>query len=192
MTDRVYGGSSIEEVCDRIEKHGQFIHREDAEKNADFVQIIPCALLTYNGDLFLFQRRETDPKYRLYGKTTILQGCHTTKQGSADIPKLLESALQDKISRSLFISRVFSIDPFAYCWERDDPKGRQHLGIIFRLNINNQQMAIDLKKKEFRKKRGHGLIGRFSSYKEIISSQDDLSLESWSRSIMLNYFGEGK
>ena len=92
--------------------------------------------------------------------------------------------MQERVSRSLFLSRVFSIDALGYCWDREDRHSSQHFGIIYKIHIDNRHTTIDLKKKEFRKRRGHGLIGKFSNIQEIKANQDELQLESWSRAIL--------
>lgn len=167
-----------------ITSHGRFMLRDEAEARSDYVQVIPCGLLTYESQVFLFQRKETDPKYRLYGKTTIWQGCHVMKQEGMSIPELLETALRERVSRSLFLSRVFPTDNLGYCWDREDPKGSRHFGVVYRIRIDNPHTAVDLKKKEFRKQRSHGLIGQFADLQQLAASRDELSLETWSRAIL--------
>jgi hypothetical protein len=44
----------------------------------------------------------------------------------------------------------------------------------------------DLRKKEFRRQRGHGLMGQFVPVAELVARQDDLNLESWSQTILNN------
>lgn len=169
-----------------ISTYGKFMRREEAEKRPGYVQIIPCGLLTRDDKVFLFQRKETDPKYRLYGKATIWQGCHVSERKGEKIPEGLKSVLQERISRSLFLSRVFPVEALGYCWDRDDPLSSQHFGLIHRIHIDNPHTAIDLKKKEFRKRRGHGLIGTFESIPDIRKNLEKLQLESWSRSIIMS------
>jgi len=179
-----FGHHATESALSCISSHGRFVLRDAAEAQPDYVQVIPCGLLTYESQVFLFQRKETDPKYRLYGKTTIWQGCHVAKQEGMSIPELLETALRERVSRSLFLSRVFPTDTIGYCWDREDPKGSRHFGVIYRIHIDNPHTAVDLRKKEFRKQRGHGLIGQFADLQQLVASRDELSLETWSRAIL--------
>ncbi len=185
-----FGEGAIQSAYKCITDHGQYIKRDDVERDENFVQIIPSALLTYDDEVFLFQRKETDPKYRLYGKSTIWQGCHVSKVIGTDFKQILRNTLQERVSRSLFLSRVFPIEEYGYCWDRNIPSSNQHFGIIFKISIDNKQTAIDLRKKEFRKKRGHGLIGQFADFKEIYRRVDELGLETWSRSIIKYIVGD--
>ena len=186
-----FGDEASKSVMACISSFGCFMRREDAESDLTHVQIIPCGLLTNEErGVFLFQRKETDPKYRLYGKTTIWQGCHVTKKEDADPAALLRPALMDRVSRSLFLSRVFPVKLLGYCWDPNDPGSSRHFGVIHRIDINNPHTAADLKKKEFRKQRGHGWIGQFvDDWQGLVDGIEELNIESWSQAI-LKAFGE--
>ena len=166
-----FGEKAVNDAISCIKEYGRFMSRVDAELESAYVQIIPCGLLTYEDQVFLFQRKEADPKYRLYGKATIWQGCHVTKGEGTSIPELLKSTLQERVSGSLFVSRVFAAEPAAYCWDRDDAKSSRHFGLVYKISIDNPHTAMDLKKKEFRKKRGHGLIGESVDLGDLIGHE---------------------
>jgi len=179
-----FGPEAIKQAVNLVEAHGQFMPRERAEDNFDYVQVIACGMLEHNKRVFVFQRRDTDPKYRLYGKATILQGCHISNRENQSIRTRLETALLEKLSRTLFLSRTLPSEPIGYCWDKDDDISGRHLGIVHRVKIDNPHTASDLQKKEFRKKRGHGIAGQFYDLKDL--TKDDVSkmLETWSHAIM--------
>ncbi len=179
-----FGGIAVEKALKCISASGCFMRRATAESDPAYVQIVPCGLLTYENRVFLFQRKESDPKSRLYGRTTIWQGCHVPRQGVLDMPDLLKTTLLNRISGSLFLSRVFPIEPLGYCWDRDNENSNRHFGVGYRIDINNPFTAMDLRKKEFRKRRGYGLIGQFAERQALAAKQDELNLESWSRAIL--------
>jgi predicted NUDIX family phosphoesterase len=189
-------GGAFDEVSLRgalkcVTESGFFIHRAEAESDsrADLVQIVSCATLWCDKRVFLFQRKENDPKYRLYGKTTIWQGCHVGKREGVSIRDLLLEELRDRIARSLFLSRVFPTELLGYCWDATDPHSSRHFGFVFRMEIDNPHTAADLRKKEFRKKRGHGWVGQFDAVSDLRSNQDPLNLETWSRAILRHVGG---
>src|SRR4029077_76131 len=66
-----FGSAAVERIVAAIKAHGTFVLRAEAEGNKDLVQIVSCGMLMYGERVFVFQRKETDRKYRLYGKTTI-------------------------------------------------------------------------------------------------------------------------
>ena len=180
----LFGENAVNDVIKCVKEHGQFVSREVAENQDSLVQIIPCGLLTYQDEIFLFQRKESDPKYRLYGKTTIWQGCHVSQQESIEMADLLAGTLSERISKSLFLSRVFHSSPLGYCWDDSNPDSSRHFGVVYRITIDNPHTAADLKKKEFRRQRGHGLSGQFLELQQIEERSDELKLETWSQTIL--------
>ena len=171
-------------IVECISTFGRYIRRSVAEKDTAYVQIIPCGILIYNQQVFVFERKERDPKYVLYGKMTIWQGCHVAKQEGLGGEELLKSALLQRITRSLFLSRMFSLDFIEYCWDSDDEKSNRHMGVMFRVKIENDHTAVDLRKKEFRTARGHALAGGFMDFAKLTSEELIPHLESWSAAIL--------
>ncbi len=148
-----FGAQAIESVFECVSAYGRFMPRAEAESLEGYVQIVPCGILSHRGEVFVFQRKESDPKYRLYGKSTLWEGCHVSKREGLGLPDVLKTALLERVSRSLFLSRVFPIQALGYCWDRDDAKSSRHLGIVYRIDIDNPNTATDLRKKEFRRGR---------------------------------------
>jgi predicted NUDIX family phosphoesterase len=169
-----------------INEHGRYVSRADAEANQNYVQIVSCGLLFHNDDVFLFERKERDPKYKLFGQSAIWRGAHVPKaKGGAKVA--LTSALSNRLSQSLFLSHPFDLEFVGYCWEPNNSKSNQHLGVMFRAEISNEHTAADLRKKEFRHGRGHGLAGRFVPWKQIKSSESALKLEGWSKAVIQGF-----
>lgn len=181
-----FGDDAVRDAIKCIQDNGSFMRRDEAESNFDYVQIIPCGILANKDkdEVFLFQRKETDPKSLLYGKTTIWQGCHVSKCGETNISELLQNVLLERVSRSLFLSRVFPISALGYCWDKDDKAGSRHFGMAYRIEIDNLHTAVNLRNKEFKKRRGHGIGGRFVHWDELKSEEINSTLESWSRAIL--------
>jgi len=167
-----------------VSKHGKFMRRSLAEGDSDHVQIIPCGVLMHGQDVFIFERRERDPKYALYGKNTIWQGCHVPRQEGQHGEELLKAALLERITRSLFLSRMFPLEYVGYCYEPDTESSSRHFGVIFRVLIDNDHTAADLRKKEFRTARGHGLAGGFTNIETFASDDLTSGMENWSRAIL--------
>ena len=179
-----FGDDAVRDATKCIQDNGSFMRRDEAKSNFDYVQIIPCGILANEDEVFLFQRKETDPKSLLYGKTTIWQGCHVSKYGETKISELLQNVLLERISRSLFLSRVFPISALGYCWDIDDKAGSRHFGMAYRIEIDNLHTAVNLRRKEFKKRRGHGIGGRFVRWDELKGEEINSTLESWSRAIL--------
>jgi predicted NUDIX family phosphoesterase len=152
------------------------------------VQIIPSGILAHNDKVFIFRRKEADSKYRLYGKTTILEATHTVKPiETQDYGALLEDALSKRIARSLFIARKFPMKLVGYCWDRDEVNSKRHFAVVFEVQIDSEATADDLRKKEFRRWRGPSRAGEFMSWQDLDRQAQDLNLEPWSRSIVWHH-----
>lgn len=108
------------------------------------------------------------------------------RRDEQNIRSLIEQSLLERISHALFLSRLFPITPLGYACDRDDERSSRHLGLVYRIEIDNPHTATDLRKKEFRRQRGHGLLGQFASAAKLISQQSELSLETWSQAILNN------
>ena len=171
-----------------IETNGQYRRRTEVESDKDFIQIVPCGVLLHQRRVFLFKRHDRNPKSRLYGKSTIWQGCHVTRPADQErsMSKVL-AALESRIAQSLFISRKFHSRFVGYTWDASETGDGRHLGLIYLMEIENRELADSLRKKEFRRSRGHSLAGGFRRIDELESSMDEVDLEPWSRTILSNW-----
>jgi predicted NUDIX family phosphoesterase/thymidylate kinase len=185
-----FGAESFQQAMNCIGKFGNFLERDEAENRDDLVQIVTTGVLVRDDRVFLFQRKEADPKYLLYGKTTIWQGSHVQDEPNTTIPDLLRVTLQGRLSRSLFLSRAFQTEELGFTWDAEDKKSSHHLGMMYSMTIDNPHTAADLRKKEFKRKRGHGLVGEFVSWDQLIERSDELNLESWSRGLLKYKLGQ--
>jgi predicted NUDIX family phosphoesterase len=178
-------------VLKKIERHGRYIKRYAAEADETVVQVIPSGILTYRDDVFVFRRKETDSKYRLYGKTTILHATHVSARGG-NISQVLEDALCERIARTLFLGQRFPMTLKGYCWDRDEVNSRKHLAVIYDVRINSEHTAADLRQKEFRNWRGPSLGGEFVSWDELDGQREELNLEPWSQAILDSQMAQQK
>jgi predicted NUDIX family phosphoesterase/thymidylate kinase len=179
-----FGGSAFTDAMNCITTYGSFMRRAEAEVRPDVVQTVACGLLIHEDKVFVFQRKENDPKYLLYGKATIWQGAHISKQDGRQFSQLPEFALHDRLSRSLFLSRAFQMQPVGYCWDREDERSSRHFGLMYSVDIDNPHTAADLKKKEFRRRRGPGMVGEFVAADVLAQNKEEINLESWSRAVI--------
>ena len=60
-------------------------------------------------------------------------------------------ALHTRIAHTLFISRQLNSQYVGYTWDSSEKGVGQHLGLIFRLDIESHDLAQSLKNKEFRR-----------------------------------------
>lgn len=178
-------GDRIDRIVDCIRRDGAKMCRADAEENSDVVQVVACGVLTRGNEVFLFQRTDADPKSKLHGRTTIWHGTHVAQQGGLSGLPVLEIALNDRLTRSLFLSRQSKRKLKGCCWDRSNEKSNKHLGMMFNVTVDNET-ANDLRKKQFRHGRGYDLAGKFISWEDLEELRGEVSLEPWSGSILDN------
>ena len=180
--------SATDQIQEIIQTEGQFQRRAEVETNRNFIQIVPCGVLLYEGRVFLFQRHEKNPKSHLYGMSTIWQGCHVVCP--SDDQRVLHTALEAlkaRIAQSLFINRELNSEFVGYTWDNSDRGDGKHLGLIYRMDITSSDLAESLRKKEFRRSRGHSLAGDFREIADLKSGMEEVDLEPWSRAILDEY-----
>lgn len=180
----------LKEVLGRMDSVKTMIPRDEAEKDERHMQIVPCAVLTHRGKVFTFQRKEQDPNYHLYGKTTIWRGTHVTRHPPSVAEEQLKKTVLSRIADDLFLSRQFESQLVGLTWDLRTPHSRKHLGLVFLVDIDSDDVALAIHEKEFRKGRGHGLRGAFGEPRQILASDHELSLEPWSKEI-LRYLLDG-
>jgi hypothetical protein len=66
----------------------------------------------------------------------------------------------------------------------NNEKSSRHFGVMFRVRIENDHTAVDLRKKEFRTARGHALAGGFMDFAQLTSEELIPHLEPWSAAIL--------
>ena len=180
--------AATEQIWKIIESKGEYRKRTEVEPDKSFIQIVPCGVLLHEGRVFLFQRHDRNPKSHLYGKSTIWQGCHVGHPDDGQQSKFtVLEALQTRITQSLYISRKLQSDFVGYTWDNSERGDGGHLGLIYRMDIKSPELADSLKKKEFRRSRGHSLTGGFRGIGQLKSSMDEVDLEPWSRAIVSEY-----
>ncbi len=115
------------QILDLIDAKGQYLRRTEAEDDPSVIQIVPCGVLSYGERVLLFQRHDRSPKYRLYGKSTIWQGCHVERPLDERTPQEAAlAALEARVSRRLFITRQLKSRPVGYTWDSLNQGDERH------------------------------------------------------------------
>ena len=176
------------DVLDRIKLNQKFVKRAEAEFSNDLVQIVPASVFVHDKRIFLFQRPEDDPKYRLYGKSSIWQGAHVGRREDVDTEELMRTALTERIRERLFLSREFATSYLGCAWDTGTAESARHFGLLFRTEIDSDDVAADLEKKEFRNGRGYGLYGQFFVADQLRRLDGEIDLEPWSTALLTSGF----
>ena len=183
-----FGESKLRAIKDLVDKYGSYVRRTGAEKSSEVVQVVGCGVLVRSGKVFVFRRHDKNPKSRLYGKSTIWQGCHVDKpQNNTPKSAAVLRALERRIADSLFISRKVNSHLVGYTWDDSSEQAQRHIGFIHQVDVESDDLAENLRKKEFRRSRGHDLVGEFVKANGLVSRMDEIDLEPWSRAVLANH-----
>jgi hypothetical protein len=127
-----------------IRSKGSFVRRSEAERRDDLVQVIACGVLTHADKIFLFKREDKDPKSDLYGTNTILQSGHIS-YANAPIEELI-------------LNRSFNVRFLRYTWDQGDPNKRRHLGLLYELEIDSEDVANEASREGVQERAGLRLV----------------------------------
>ncbi len=159
--------------------------RSQLEGTDEFVQLVACGIQTREGGIFAFAR-SPDDKRAPYGLRTIWQGCHIAiGRNDRTTLKRVQRCLEDRLRQNLHLEIQFAPRPVGFVWEPENQRESRHMGVVFEVPIEDELVGDHLREKAFKTNgRGHQLLSRFSKPTELLSKQEDLSLEPWSCAIL--------
>ncbi|RIH77909.1 NUDIX domain-containing protein [Meiothermus hypogaeus] len=156
------------ELLKRIELEGFFLERPQAEEDPTHRQIIPYALVRYQGRYFLM-RRKGGGEARLHNLYTLGVGGHINPQ---DLTHPSTNPVLDGLRRELLEEvgvRCYTAEPVGLIVMSDTPVSRVHAGVVFVVQAQDEPRVQEVEKLE----------GRLASLQEIEEVYG--GLEGWSR-----------
>lgn len=171
-----------------IKEQATYFPRSEIEKSEDHIQLIPCGIIEYKGKILLLRRSEIDPSNRLHEKYVIWAGGHVREQDTADNDDVLKTGLRRELSEELFIKSQYSVDgPIGFVYFPGNIRSRKHLGVVYKVELTSDEVALGLDQSEFKERRGKSVSGTFQSPEQL---KDYCSgMEQWSKSILKNLYG---
>jgi hypothetical protein len=100
-----------------------------------------------------------------------------------DLVQIIAGALLTH-SEKIFLFKL------GHAWDEANPDSRRHLGLLYELEIDSEDVANDLQAKAFKSGRGYGLLGQFLTPEELRGRAGELQLESWSAEALEARVGE--
>lgn len=170
--------------------------RENVEANESFIQPIAIAtIISEDGEKILCvkkAKKSTDADSPEFGQTLLYVGGHMRLEDSTVKCKDFLDVLRNTLERELFeeLGISFALDrkksPFVI-YTPDTKKSKKHLAIGWIIMIS-EESKLRLDSYELVQKKGKTKSGTFISFKNI--TDPDVSLESWSRTILLKLFAD--
>jgi predicted NUDIX family phosphoesterase/thymidylate kinase len=169
----------------KIKEQGKYIPRSKVEKSDEHIQIIPCGVIEFKGRVLLLKRKEIDKKNRLNEKYVIWAGGHVREDDASD--ETLITGLKRELAEELFIKSQYSISgPVGFVYFSSHIKSRKHMGIVYKVELSDDDVALGLDQTEFKERRGKSVSGTFQSPAELKGYYS--GMEQWSRAILEKYY----
>lgn len=166
-----------------IQDEGKYISRSQVETADDYIQIISCGIIEYDGKLLLLRRKEIDQTNRLHEKYVVWAGGHVREHDASLSTDVLREGLKRELSEELFIRNRYDIDgPVGLLYFSDNHRSKKHLGVVYKVRLQSDDVALGLDQSEFKERRGKSVSGTFQSPAQLREYYS--GMEEWSKSIL--------
>lgn len=161
-----------------------FLDRARIESNLNYVQLIPIVYFQYNGRFLLLRRKEEDPRDRMHERYVIWAGGHIREQDNTENNTIL-NCLMRELNEELYIKSVPTPELVGVVLDTSSVRSACHVGIVYKMLLDNPDIAISMNQKEFKESKGKSVSGKFCNSTELENYYDQM--ENWSRMILVNY-----
>ncbi len=162
-----------------VAEQRSFVPRSEAEANPNLIQPIPMAILQYGDEILLLKRNK--PGHALHDKYDVWSGGHVNKVDDGE--SVLLNALNREITEEVFIKEAYDLDPNPIALVRTNENARAslHVGVLYRLKLKSDDVALAMNQKEFKATRGSSMSGRLIRTADLASVYLDMG--DWSKFI---------
>ncbi len=134
-------------VLNRIVQNGIFGKRSELEKDPSFKQVIPYAIISNKGSLYLFRRTSGQTEKRLHNKLHLGVGGHMKPGRSKDQGEMY---LVNELKRELFEEVILmddclieDIEFIGFINDDSIPVGRVHIGLLYFIHVSKRNIVIN-------------------------------------------------
>lgn len=164
-----------------IISRAEFLHRDEAEHNPSYKQIIPYSILRYKESVFHYKRSAWTKETRLHGLYSLGVGGHVNRSDVLPLWKdkivAVEWARDRELREEFWIEYLGQPRLIGLLNDDSNEVGLVHLGVIYEYWSQSPNVKP-------RERRNHMHCG-FVSVEELISHKEEY--ESWSRIIIDHY-----
>jgi predicted NUDIX family phosphoesterase len=175
---------AISEFVETVQRAKVFTPRTLAEKNANQLQPIPCAVLRYADKVLILRRNK--PGHPLHDKYDVWAGGHVSEADNG--PNILLQTLKRELNEEVFIKDSIRINskPIGLVRTNEDARASRHIAVLYEIHLKNENVALALSQREFRSTRGTSLSGRLVPIKELGEIYGKMG--DWSKSIVDHFW----
>ena len=116
-------------------KHHTFIKRKDAESNPAYKQLIPYALLQYEGSVFVYRRGKLLAEKRLLGSYSLGIGGHISITDPGLFGSSYDDGLKREINEEVAIESPYTQRVVALLNDDSNDVGKVHFGVVHILTL---------------------------------------------------------
>jgi predicted NUDIX family phosphoesterase len=172
--------NKFNELSSLVNSEPVFMARSLVEDNDDYIQPIPCGIITHDNRYLLLRRKELDKHHPLHDTFTLWAGGHgrTSDKKNNDI---LQTALRRELNEELNIAQQYKAIPLGLVRTCKDERAARHLGVVYRIEVSDSKVAIAMDQEEFREIKGRSVSGGLIELEQI--SKYRPSMANWSKYI---------
>ncbi len=157
---------------------GRFIVRDDAEGDPSLKQVIPYAVVTFEDQVFLFERTGRGGEARLHRKLSIGVGGHINPEGVSP-ERLIEAGLRRELEEELSFAGRYRYRPIGLINDDDSAVGQVHIGIVFLVRAGSREVRV---------RETEILVGGFVPVRSLGPLLE--RMETWSRFVARGLYGK--
>jgi predicted NUDIX family phosphoesterase len=132
--------NSILNFFDNVLPTSFFMDREKAEKNEDYLQIIPYVVFVNEDKILSYQRSKTSRETRLHNKTSIGIGGHINPIDFKDKDSryVIFNCAKREIDEEVILKQEFHYrgETIGLLYDPSDSVGRVHFGVVLQIEID--------------------------------------------------------
>ena len=180
----VHQSATVDKFVDLVNREKRFVRRSEAESDPTLIQPISCAIIRWKDQILLLRRNKKG--HALHEKYLLWAGGHVNS--SDDSPDILSAALHRELSEEIFIKGAYSVSerPIALLRTDEDARASRHIGVLYEITLDSNDVALALNQKEFKETRGTSMSGRLVNADALPEVYDKLN--DWSKSMVHHFW----
>lgn len=138
-----FQGISIDIInyIEEIEKESFFLHRDQAEEDPTYKQLIPYAILKSSDMFFSYKRGALLSEKRLLGNYSIGIGGHISTQDPNLFTSTFDEGLRRELYEELIIQTNFDFKLVGCINDDSNDVGKVHFGLIYLIELESQSIT---------------------------------------------------
>ena len=133
-----------DEILNSAEENMAWIPRDEVEQSADWVQLIPCAIILNEHRQYRVFRRASQGRSDLKSRISMIVGGHIDDMDndSLRLSSLVRGTLEREIHEELRLDSVSGIKPIGLVMDLSSVVASSHLGVVHEVVVKGHAKAI--------------------------------------------------